>query len=119
MARDAGDRSGEAHWLRLTGATFQIRGNIAQAREYYEKSLSIRRELDQRPDMVVLTTGIGIASLNLRDYGTSRRYLEEAARLAAGLKQPAGEGRAWQSLGQLEKVQQHYPESIAAFTTAV
>jgi CHAT domain-containing protein/tetratricopeptide (TPR) repeat protein len=113
-ARAAGDRSGEAHWTRLTGATFQVRGNLARAREYYGKSLELRRELKQQPDMLVLTTGLGFTCYTLRDYDAARRYLGEATALAAELKQPPDEGRAWYLLGLVERAQQRFDEAEAA-----
>ena len=118
-ARAAQDRSGEAHWTRLTGATFQIRGDFRAARGYYERSLAIRRELNQAPDILLLTSGLGFVCLTTREFDDARRYLQEAVRIAAELQQPADEGRASYTLGQVERAQQRYPEAASALDSAI
>src|SRR5689334_955768 len=67
-ARASGDRDGEANWLRMLGASYQQRGDPKQARPFYEQSLAIRRELNQKPDMLVLTQGIGFVFYQTRDF---------------------------------------------------
>ena len=118
-ARTAGDQSSEAHWIRLIGASFQVRGNLPKAREQYEKSLELRRALRQPSDVLLLTGGLGFVCFTTRDYVASRRYLEEAVRLGAELKQASDEGRAWYTLGLLEKAQQRLPQAAEALSKAI
>ena len=118
-ARAAGDQTGEAHWIRLIGASFQVRGDLPKARERYEHSLKLRRALQQPADILLLTGGLGFICFTTRDYLASRRYLEEAIRLGAELKQPADEGRAWNTLGLLEKTQQRLPQAADALSKAI
>jgi tetratricopeptide (TPR) repeat protein len=69
------DRDAAAHWLRLIGASFEVRNDLKTARSSYEQSLDLRRELKQRPDILILTNGIGYACFRMRDYAMALKYV--------------------------------------------
>jgi len=118
-ARTNGDRSAEAHWLRMTGASFERRGDFRKAREFYEQSLAIRRELKQPPEIILLTRGIGFVCYNMRDYPAMHRYLDEAIQLASSHGEPVAEGFAWHLKGMSEQNQQRLPQAAEAFARAL
>jgi tetratricopeptide (TPR) repeat protein len=49
--------------------------DLKTARSSYEQSLDLRRELKQRPDILILTNGIGYACFRMRDYAMALKYV--------------------------------------------
>jgi CHAT domain-containing protein/tetratricopeptide (TPR) repeat protein len=102
LAKSAGDRGWEAEFDRAIGETYQRRNQWREALPFYEASLAIRRERQDRPEIAYQLTGIGYVHLSLGEYDEAERYLEQGRAAYAALNDQAHVAQAVQLMGQLK-----------------
>ena len=97
---DAGAPLGQvAHWL---GVLLQQQGHNDMAVPFFERSLSIWRDLDDRDQMARELNSLGITHNHLGDPGTARTLLEDSIAIARTLGDGARLAPALTSLGHVE-----------------
>lgn len=86
-------------------------GRYAEAREHYEATLGVMREIDDERSVAVVLGQLGTLALLQRDYtGAHRRYTEALAAFQA-LGEPESEAQMWLGLGLIAQAQRDWDEA--------
>jgi class 3 adenylate cyclase/tetratricopeptide (TPR) repeat protein len=64
--------------LKSAGTLANQQGDLARARQMYEESLSILRELDDKPGVASLLNNLGVVAMHQEDYPTAQPLYEES-----------------------------------------
>jgi predicted ATPase/DNA-binding SARP family transcriptional activator len=88
--RELGDQAGLAHALHVLGKTYQIRGQLEEARPLLEESLAIRRAVGDKVYIGQSLWQIGTLHRAQGDPGEAERCFEEALGIARGMGIPGG-----------------------------
>lgn len=114
------DRDGEANALQLLGEINRLRGNLQQAKEYYEQSLQIWRDLQnrRRPEGAVLGY-LGRVEHLRANYTAAEDYFAESLRIAEEQQDEPGIGRVYSSLGQVALARGDMPKAAERFKVAL
>ena len=119
IARDIGDRRGEATCLRNLGIVTTFLGELAGASACFEEALSIARQIGDRTLEGRCAGGLGLAAIFLGRYKESRTSLEDALSIAREVGDPVFEG-SWQTnLGVVAFHLGNYDESKARHEAAL
>ena len=108
-----------ARALNGAGVLAASQGEDAWALTLLEESLSIYRQLNDRPGIAVVTTNLGIVYYHLGEYATVRALYEESLRLHRELEDSLGIARALNSLGTLASRQGDYATALALLTESL
>ena len=119
LARELGDRAGEAAALGNLGNVYHSLGDCAQAREHHEKSLALARELQDRAGEAKALGNLGNVYGSLGAYGQAREHYEKWLALARELGDRAGEvaalwglGGVHFSVGDYAQAREHYEKQF-------
>jgi tetratricopeptide (TPR) repeat protein len=101
------------------GNLIKSRGDYKKALEYYERSLRIKEELDNRVGVAASLFQIGIIHENLGDYEKALEYHDRSLKMAEELNDRASIaeslhqfGNIHLSLNEYEKALEHYNRSL-------
>jgi nucleotide-binding universal stress UspA family protein len=90
-----------------------------QAREQYENSLRIKKDVNDREGEALVGANLGVIYYYLGDYETSRRYCQEALTLAREMGARHVEGNALTNLGYTLTGLGELSEAAATFQAAL
>ena len=120
LAREIGDRRGEAAALSNLGLAYYSLGDARKAIEFYEQALAIRREIGDRRGEGITFSNLGLAYTAL---GEARKAIvchERALVIARKIGSRRGEGGAlgnlglaYADLGDLRKAIEFYEQALA------
>jgi CHAT domain-containing protein/tetratricopeptide (TPR) repeat protein len=115
MAEQLGDESGLAgSFLGLATIYFNI-ANFSQAREYFEKGLSIYDKIGDKIDSGRCVTGIGTVLFNQGDIAAAVDYYERGLNIAKETGDNEGARRTLHNLGVAEDGRANYPAALAYY----
>lgn len=83
LARQAGDKFGEATALNNLGIIASDTGQFHLSKGYYEAGLALRREIGDLQGEGYILNSLGIASMDQSDYVQARAYFEAGMTLSA------------------------------------
>ena len=86
-------------------------GKYSQAREAYEESLELAKQLGDLRQQGVVLVQLGTLALRQRDYGEAQSRYKAAIQLFQSLGEPASEAVAWYQLGRVAQEQQAWAEA--------
>ena len=84
-AQDNDDRSGEANILNNLGLVAYEEGEYDAAREYYQQSLAIKRDIGDRAREATSLNNLGLGARRMDEYDEARARYEPARDLFADL----------------------------------
>ncbi len=121
-ARQKGDRSWTAEFLRRIGETRQRMGDFKGALLWYEESLPIREALGQKPETAYLLVGTGFVKATLGDLEGATARAERGRAQYHELEDVPNENNALTLLAQIatrqnnfDKADQHYRALLASY----
>lgn len=109
----------EAQALKGAGTLANQQGDHAAARERYEASLAIRRELDDRPGVAVLLANLGIVAYCLGDYATAESLDHESLAIFREIGDRWSTGTLLNNLGDIARDQAHYAPARQLLTESL
>lgn len=123
LAREEGERQGEALALYQLGQIAHWEGDLPLALDCYRQSEAIARQMDDRTGLMALYSAIGLVYLQQQRFDLAHPYLEESVTLEreAGDQRQVAENLYWlgyavANTGDLEQAEQVFQESLAIFT---
>lgn len=123
LAREEGERQGEALALYQLGQIAHHQGDLPAALDYYRQSEAIAKELDDRTGLMALYSAIGLVYLQQQRFDLARPYLEQSVTLEreAGNQEQVAENLYWlgyavANTGDPRQAEQVFEESLAVFT---
>ncbi len=111
LAREIGDRQGEANATGNLGNLFHCLGRYAEAREHYERHLALAREIGDREGEATGAGNLGLVFLSLGHYAEAREHFERGLALAREIGDRGGEANATGNLGLVFLSLGHYAEA--------
>jgi len=118
LAREAGDREGEAGCLHMLGSIFHRRGEHADAAERFEEALAARRAAGDRRGEAHTLQALGAVRGELGDAAGSAPAKEEALRIFRELGDRRGESAALNNLGNSRVEGQQLEEALLCYEQA-
>src|SRR5579871_183506 len=97
--------------LNMAGILAQVSGDYAAACAYYERSLAIRRELDDRPGVAKVLGNMAFPVLCLGDHVRAASLYEESRLLSTQLQRKDGIASALRGLGLAAFYGGDYPQA--------
>jgi predicted ATPase/transcriptional regulator with XRE-family HTH domain/Tfp pilus assembly protein PilF len=107
------DTAWRAGALHAAGRLGFLQGDFAGARDYFESSLAIRRELGDKAGIAVSLNNLGILSLDLGDYVEARRFYGESLEIRRELGDKYGVAALLNNLANVVMAQGDYEEASA------
>lgn len=92
------DRAGHARSLTLRGNVLEYRGELQQARDYFERALVIYRAIDYRRGVANNLSSLGNLSYYLGDFQGAFRYDQEALAIRRSIGDRVGEVKSLNNL---------------------
>ena len=114
-ARQAGDQKDEAWSLNELGVTCQRRGELEQARVWYEQCLLINRELGDRQGEGVILTNIANIYQQQGKYGQALEQYQQGLNIRQEVGDQEGEGATLNSIGSLYNAQGDIKKALQYF----
>jgi adenylate cyclase len=114
-----GDRSGVAQTLKIQGTIAAHQGDYQAARELWEESLSIRRELEDKSAVADLLNNLGIVARFQGDYASARAIHEEALAIRQEVGNKWAIAKSLNNLGYVILDQGNYEAARAQLEIAV
>ncbi len=109
----------EARSLGLLGTVYGSTGRHEKALEYFEQSLTIRRELKDQEGVSVSLTNLGSCFRELGQYGKAIEYYQQSLVIKREIKSRGGEGstlaelgNAYYRMGQFDKAAEILAQSL-------
>jgi CHAT domain-containing protein/Tfp pilus assembly protein PilF len=99
MFRLEGDRKGEAITIGQMGNAYKQLGQHAKALEYFQRSLAMKRELQDRLEEAKTLANIGLFYKETSDYPKASEYLNDALTIARELNSELVESAVVNNLG--------------------
>lgn len=99
--------------LHATGNLTRNQGDYQQARAYYREALALRRELNDKRDLVASLHGLGNVAYDLGDYHEAVPILEEALALWQELGNEWGVALEHLVLGEIAWCQANYQRAMS------
>ncbi len=99
----------QAQALKGAGTLANQQGDSPMARTFYEQSLAIRRELNDRPGIAVLLANLGIVSYHTGDYAGARTLDDESLAVFREIGDGWSAGTLLNNLGDIAREQADYP----------
>lgn len=85
------------------GTNYRERKEHAKGLEYYEKALELCKKVNNEMGIANLTTNIGEAFTDLKDFGKAEQYLQESLKLSTRIKSMSQLEHVYKSLAALER----------------
>lgn len=101
MAEEADNKREVAHCLHQIGREKGWKNDFENAISYYEKSLSIYRNLEDKTNTTKALLYLSVSSLNLGDLGSFQTYVQEALTIAQSTGHLAHQGWALGMMGEV------------------
>ncbi|NJM08432.1 tetratricopeptide repeat protein [Candidatus Gracilibacteria bacterium] len=98
LALAHGDRAGHARSLTLRGNVLEYRGELQQARDYFERALAIYRRLDYQRGVANNLSSLGNLSYYLGDFQKAFHYDQEALAIRRAIGDRVGEVKSLNNL---------------------
>jgi class 3 adenylate cyclase/tetratricopeptide (TPR) repeat protein len=98
LALAHGDRAGHARSLTLRGNVLEYRGELQEARDYFERALAIYRTLDYQRGVANNLSSLGNLSYYLGDFQEAFRYDQEALAIRRAIGDRVGEVKSLNNL---------------------
>jgi CHAT domain-containing protein/predicted negative regulator of RcsB-dependent stress response len=111
QARQKGERSWTAEFLRRIGEVHQRMQDLKGALSWYEQALPIREELGQKPETAYLLVGTGRVKMSLGDLAGAAERIERGRALYAELGSVADEANARGLLAQIAMVRGEFEKA--------
>ncbi len=119
IARDGGDRWGEAEALRNLGWILAATGDREAAEGSFEQSAAIFQELDDDRGLAGIAFGAGLRRWMVDDYpGAKDRYADALHRYEA-LGDAYWTATAWSAIGQVDRVTGQLAQAADRYVTAM
>ncbi len=119
IARETGDRCGEAEALGNLGMAYANLGETRRAIEYYERRLEITRETGDRRGEGMAVGNLGIAHGQLGETRRAMEYYEQHLEIARETGDRRGEGTtlgnlgiAYKDLGEPRRAMEYYEQHL-------
>ncbi len=112
IARDIGDRKGEADARGHLGGLCWSLGRYEEAREHDERRLAIACEIGDRVGEATATGGLALVFVELGRYEEARKHHSRSLAIARQIGDRLGEGVATGNLGVVAACQSRYDEAI-------
>ncbi len=90
-------------------------GFYAPAREHYDESLAIKRELGDQRGIAAQLTGLGLVARQLGEYDAARGLFEESLEMLRTLTDARGIGQVLRNIGTIAWLQGNYPDAHGWF----
>ncbi len=119
IQRKANDIRGQALSLHKLGETNQILTNLAQAINYYEKSLPFWRGLGEKSAEAVILSNMGLALDDKGEALKATRAFEQALILFRKVGERQEEANINNNIGRLYYKQSQYPKALEHFNQAL
>ncbi len=107
-ANTNGDRDGESRILNLLGLIALEQEKLAEAQDYFKRSLRIAKEIGNLRDQAMPLNNLGNEALTGSDFSAAQNYYERSLKLARKIGNRAGEGLVLGNLGFIAGVQGDY-----------
>jgi tetratricopeptide (TPR) repeat protein len=122
LAREEGERQGEAFSLYQLGQISHLENNLLSAMDYYRQSESIAKQIGDHTGLRSLYSAMGLACIQQQRFDLARSYLEQSVvleREADDQMQVAEKlywlGYALANSGELERGKSSFEESLVLF----
>ncbi|MBP7691998.1 MAG: tetratricopeptide repeat protein [Anaerolineales bacterium] len=115
----AARRAARASILKSAGTLANQQGNPTRARELYEESLALRRELNDKYGAAILLNNLGVVAMYQEDYPTSRPLYTESLALLREIGDRWAVGQILNNLGLVLRYQGDYAEARAQLEESV
>lgn len=119
IARERGDRPGEASALRRQADLERRAGATSQVTVLYSSALEIYRELDDKPRQLEVLVPLGEMHASLKHYAQAREAYTQAADLYAQRQDPLNQAKLLILVGDLEKNMERPKQARSAYVRAV
>ncbi|MEL7039273.1 MAG: tetratricopeptide repeat protein, partial [Cyanobacteria bacterium J06592_8] len=120
IAREIGDRNGEAASLGNLGIAYRRLGQYEKAIEYYQQSLAIFQEIGDRKGVASSLNNLGNAYFSLGQYQKAIEYHQQSLAIDREIGDRKGVasslnnlGNAYDSLGQYQEAIEYHQQSLA------
>jgi class 3 adenylate cyclase/tetratricopeptide (TPR) repeat protein len=124
LARQRGDRPGEANSLHYLGAVLYFLGDCRGARDHWEQALAVRRALGNRRGEAITLSNLVAVYDRLGDFSKGQRHSEQALAIHQTIGDRRGEAQALSNLasihhalGNLTTARDYHERSLALFQT--
>ena len=114
VARQAGDRQGQANALIQLGIVRSLRGDFPAADDSLTQALALCRDLGDRPRQAEALSELGFLCSLTGDYAAAIASLHQALALARGLGHRIGQADILNHLGAVQKFTGDYPAAAAS-----
>ena len=115
LARQFGNRAGEATSLGSLGAVYSKLGNYPKALSYIEQSLKILREIGNRESEAASLGNLGVVYESLGDYPKAFDYYAQSLKIKREIGDTAGEAASLNNLGHAYWSLDDYPKALAYY----
>jgi len=109
------DKPGEAIALKFIGFGHEGKGDYEQALEYYEKSLSIQKILQNDSEILTLLNSMGIVFKKDGNFTLGIEYLIQAARKQDAMNDTTGLAMSYSNIGNIYLKMEDYPQALAYY----
>jgi CHAT domain-containing protein len=124
IARDLGNRQGEADSLGNLGNAYQSLGDYQQAIDFHKQSLAIARNLGDRQGEAISLNNLGVVYESIGDYQQATDFYQQSLAIARDLGNRQGEaislnnlGDAWAAQNQPELAIIFYKDAVNIYET--
>ncbi len=118
LARDVGDRAGEAAALTGLASLATFMGDVARGNALAEQSLAVYRELGDIRGLADVLFGLGMSARNAGNYERAQELGEEALDLFRALGDTGHMAEALWSLGLMAQHQGRYERAVRLIAAA-
>lgn len=115
QARQKGERSWTAEFLRRIGEVHERNQDFKGAFNWYEESLGIRRELGQKPEIARLLVGTGQVKAMVAEYAVAAERFEGGRALYHELGDVLNEANAVGGLAQIADIGRNFEKADALY----
>ena len=119
IARQAGDRVGQADALNELGLLQRMTGDYPAAAASHQQALELYRGLGDRAGQASALNQLGWAQNENGDYAAAAASHQQAFHLYRDLHHPVGEAMAISNLGTLQRLTGDYPAAAASHQQAL
>jgi tetratricopeptide (TPR) repeat protein len=112
IARDVGDRAGEATTLNNMGSVHWARGDLPAALDHYQQALPIRRDVGDRAGEAATLNNIGSVHQALGDQQGALNLYQQALPIVRDVGNRAGESATRYNIAMVLREQDHLGEAV-------
>ena len=103
----------------IQGASFSAKGDYYTAIKYYEKSLEINEEINDKERIAAALGNLGIVYKNLGDLQKALEYYQRSLKINQELQNRKGVAKVLNNIGILYKTQEEYNLALEYYTKAL